>query len=542
MRSRSTVIQLSLVLTLSATALPQEAQAGFFKDKMKGLISFFKGNPREAPSTAEIKSDLVDQVSKLSAATREKAQNVFFEARPVSDFELGPERHARVRPEYRDTGLIFVLEYDSIARQNPALLLPSYLILEALHAQLSYYDENLLSNMKEKMGNSGTLSSSFNAEKMHGLAELLADAKVGNLAARYRLAQIEELLVRDVKFKETVNLSALNLTNQDLVALHAQSVEKIRILEPQAEAYLKQQEKKLLRWREETKILDFYEALPTKLNDLVVANDRKGVRQLLEAYLPWVLMQPTEAQAWKVWLEAIENPDRSRTILAFRGLDYKTDKIQRSQTHPGNVGFLSPVLTQNQGSYTRRLRSLLTNRIKNGDVFGGKQLAEESSTKDLNYSSMMGQFWSHSNRPVASSFLSFTYDFDVAISFAKLQALPDGRPQGALLAVEIDERRLLPNLASRYSGEIELLAPLIVFPDEVVGFQENFDLNLDREQIKRNFLEILSQKNGRSLDSILSDSKKTPQREIEYTQQGFKLLKLIISTDPQIHQCSGLFL
>ncbi len=77
---------------------------------------------------------------------------------------------------------------------------------------------------------------------------------------------------------------------------------------------------------------------------------------------------------WKVWLDAIENPDWKNTTVALRGINYDTDKIQRRQTAQGEIyGFMSTVLTKNQGSYTRRLRSLTTNRLTNGDFSIGRK-------------------------------------------------------------------------------------------------------------------------------------------------------------------------
>lgn len=225
---------------------------------------------------------------------------------------------------------------------------------------------------------------------------------------------------------------------------------------------MKARYKALEKWRQETQILDRYEAQTDKLNDLLLKNDRRGIRKTLEAYLPWQVMDAYETNIWKMWLEAIEYPDTKNTTLAFRGIDYKTDKIQR-QVVPGHgekFAFMSTVLTKNQGSYTRRLRSITTMREKNGKI--------SPQIPAMFFSSMMK---AHSGNPHGSSFLSFTYSPEVASGFIGNDKSP-GVPGGGLLTVKMDKRRLLPNLVSGFAHEIELLAPLVVFPDEVVKYHE----------------------------------------------------------------------
>lgn len=225
---------------------------------------------------------------------------------------------------------------------------------------------------------------------------------------------------------------------------------------------MKARYKALEKWRQETQILDRYEAQTEKLNDLLLKNDRRGVRKMIEAYLPWQVMDAYETNIWKTWLDAIENPDLKNTTIAFRGVDYKTDKIQR-QVVPGHgekFAFMSTVLTKNQGSYTRRLRSITTMREKNGKIV--------PKIPAIFFSTMMS---SHAGDPLGSSFLSFTYSLTVASGFIGNNKSP-GVPGGGLLTVKMDKRRLLPNLVSSFSYEVELLAPLVVFPDEVVKYQE----------------------------------------------------------------------
>jgi hypothetical protein len=86
--------------------------------------------------------------------------------------------------------------------------------------------------------------------------------------------------------------------------------------------------------------------------------------------------------------------------VAFRGLKYDTDKIQRRQTSQGEIfGFMSTVLTKNQGSYNRRLRFLSTNRLKNGDI----GVVQKNSV--IPSVMVTDQITAHARNPQASSFI-----------------------------------------------------------------------------------------------------------------------------------------
>ncbi len=204
-------------------------------------------------------------------------------------------------------------------------------------------------------------------------------------------------------------------------------------------------------------------------------------------------MEPLEANMWKIWLDAIENPDWSKAIVALRGVDYSTDKIQRRQTAQGEIyGFMSTVLTKNQGSYTRRLRSLATNRIKNGDT-GSHYSSAKSHGKNVqsNVSTCCG--------PEGFQLYFFTYN--VLVLPIPLQAEPQRKSLMAklspstmrgMLAARIDSRRMVPNLTS-FHGEAELLTPLIIFPDEVVKYHEG---SFDSKYTQEMFLAEIEQKTG----------------------------------------------
>ncbi len=292
-------------------------------------------------------------------------------------------------------------------------------------------------------------------------------------------------------------------------------------LEKEALKFSRQQQKILDNWKTTTGTLDKLERMEQKLNDLILNNDRKGVRQLLEAYLPWTVMEPVEANTWKTWLEAIENPDWSKTTVAFRGVKYDTDKIQRRQTPQGEVyGFMSTVLTKNQGNYTRRLRSLATNREKNGD-FGSKIRKEKIQTVKIT-----DQMATHATDPVASNFLSFTYDLGIANSFNG--GVRGTQPLGGILVVKMDSRRLVPNLTTAFTFEMELLAPLIIFPDEVVIYEEGVIKDVSHLMIE------ISEKTGiKSFSNAAFGD--------QHRNDGFGFLKKMIDIKISVGKCQGIF-
>jgi hypothetical protein len=363
---------------------------------------------------------------------------------------------------------------------------------------------------------------------------LILNAKKGSPTAQARWAQLQVRMLNFVSLKSDV-AAELNLNSNGLFEEQNRILDQIPKLKNAAIQYQRKQNKINSDWKEQTKTLDKLEAMEEKLNDLILKNDRKGVRALLEAYLPWTTMEPIEANSWKIWLEAIEFPDHKNTTIGFRGVDYRTDKIQRSQTSQGEIfGFMSTVLTKNQGSYTRRLRSLTTNREKNGDKGFNNKKSEILSVK------ISDQILAHSLDPVGSSFISFTPEAEVAKRFIGKKEVKNKEGQwtqisnGGFLVVKIDSRRMIPNVTSSYVSEIEYLAPLIVFPDEVMGYHEGvftFDFEMQK------FLSDTYEKHGLTYKkAILTQVKE------RYRQEGYNYLKKIFELPANIQICSKIFL
>lgn len=244
------------------------------------------------------------------------------------------------------------------------------------------------------------------------------------------------------------------------------------------------------------------ESAKEKLDDLLKKNDRKGVSKLIHAYLPWESMAPTEKLAWTQWLEAIENPrtDEKGSSVLFRGLD-EGDRIFHGDN--GGSALMSTMLTKNQGNYTRRLRSYRTNRETFGTTKGAGNLLFNLELEGK-FTSLTGMMIFHAVDPKGTPFISFS-DFSVAKGFA----------QNGIMAVRIDNRRILPNSAGAIPNELERLVPLVVFPDEVIHYQEitpfDSDAGSDAAFIERNeatekFRITLEEKLGRKLTDVETES------------------------------------
>lgn len=195
---------------------------------------------------------------------------------------------------------------------------------------------------------------------------------------------------------------------------------------------------------------------------LVSINDRIGAAKIIESYLPWEEMSPFEKQFWQTHLEIIRHPvafeDR---VIIYRGL---TDDILQTAVVDGKklskeeairdqkTFVMSTLMTKNQGSWNRRLRSLTSMYKK----FIGVHKDSDEFTRACRISTL---FRNHSAKPEGSPFLSFTPDYAVAKEFGAVK----------ISAFLIDPRLLHSNYAAPESlaFEREFLLPLVTFPDDL---------------------------------------------------------------------------
>ncbi|UYL09832.1 hypothetical protein B9G69_004485 [Bdellovibrio sp. SKB1291214] len=426
-----TVIGMVTVVGAVASAGPLEAQAG--------LVTF------------------ASHINKYAAALR------------LEQVETLPSgKHAEVVMAMENSRPTYILRYDSAALAQPELLIRPMAYVQTVYLNLS--------------ASYGRMELQYNASM--GSRAAMADREYQDLRFSYNLNAVR--FAKSFLATATDNLDA----KVDALTAHYEE-EKARTqkLVNQAAKEVRAKDRKLQKARSESGILDALEAQELKLNDLVVRNDRAGVAKMLEAYLPFDVMEPFEAKIWAQWVEAIRHPDWKNTVVAIRGVDYETDKVQRLQLADGSekLGFLSTVLTKNQGNYTRRLRSLTTNRQQSEDDIKPTKLLTD-------------QYWNHSADPRASNFISFTLDPQVASGFVgapkfKKNSIAAG---GGVLAVRMDSRRLFPNMSSGLQGEIEYLAALIIFPDEVVSYKEIMSYQ-DSARVIESVVEEVKAKTGVTL-------------------------------------------
>ena len=195
----------------------------------------------------------------------------------------------------------------------------------------------------------------------------------------------------------------------------------------------------------------------------IAKNDRKGAADLLKKYLPWEEMPPFEKLFWESYLDVMANPvgfeDR---VLVFRGID--DDMIHEAIDGGKMLGkeeafreqkifVMSTIMTKNQGSWNRRLRSLTAMYEK---TIATDDAGRSDVTRTARITTM---FKKHSGDPVGSPFLSTTPKFSVAAGF--------GYNRNS--AYFIDPRLLFFNYASGFENEIEFLLPLMTFPDDLAG-------------------------------------------------------------------------
>ncbi len=351
-------------------------------------------------------------------------------------------------------------------------------------------------------------------------AETYWNAQAGDPEAKLELKRHELHSLKKAEEGWTSKTEVLKITHdrkvvEETFKKRKKLLEKeVAILQKEANAKKKLAE---ANWKHGEGKRQSFETAKEKLDDLLKKNDRKGVSQLIRAYLPWDAMAPIEKTAWTQWLEAIENPrtDEKGSTVLFRGLD----TADRTFTGvDGNPALMSTMLTKNQGNYTRRLRSYRAKRTTFGSTTGAASVlfGEKYEGK---YTSLTGMMAFHASDPLGTPFISFS-DFSVAKGFA----------QNGIMTVRIDNRRILPNSAGPLPNELERLVPLVIFPDEVVHYKEvpayDPDLGLqaavlEREEAFKKYQMELEEKLGRKLSP--AETENLNKAGWAFRDEGFRI-------------------
>ena len=277
---------------------------------------------------------------------------------------------------------------------------------------------------------------------------------------------------------------------------------------PMAQKELKMQKKQDLERRTVIDALD-KASEDQQFKNLVAKNDRKGVVALLKKYLPWEQMEPFEKRYWENYLEATLHPlPMDQRIFIYRGVNddfiYSAFKgaeelDKETAQKEGKVFVMSSIITKNQGTWNRRLRSLTA---MNEKFIGTNAQLDSEYTKSARIITM---FVNHSKNPQGSPFLSFTPKFSVARRFGS----------NKMSAYALDPRVVSFNFASRFKNEVEFLLPLMAFPEDVVGFYDaaiHKDMQNTEEQMQKLFKEKLvakfgGQKGEEMYSKVLKNSK-----------------------------------
>jgi hypothetical protein len=227
-----------------------------------------------------------------------------------------------------------------------------------------------------------------------------------------------------------------------------------------------------------------------KLDELVAKNDRKAAAERVRQYLPWELMDAFEKMYWEGQLEAMANPDFTNPTVLFRGLG--DDIIPKDRGEKPTI--FSTVLSRNQGTYTRRLRSLTTKR--NIDIELSKPVDDLVRSSKLKIGlTLHRQFWMHSMDPEASSFISTSSDFEAAEKFA----VDHTQSRARMMMVRVDPYAAVTNFASGFL-ESEHLTPLFIFPDMVLKYT-SVPPSIDYKAIKSEFESVI----GSPIKSVTHD-------------------------------------
>lgn len=228
------------------------------------------------------------------------------------------------------------------------------------------------------------------------------------------------------------------------------------------------------------------------LSELVLNNDRAQVADLLNKMLPWDLMEPTEKVFWGGFIDSIRKPDWSKSELLYRGVDNEEKmQLRVNQNHEiESAALFSKRLTAGSGSHFFKLLGLPETFEKFG--VSNNDEAKKPFVEPHGVTNMM---INHASVPAGSPFISLSYSPSVAYGFAmgselklknklniekEVKKFKSTNASGGFVAIRIDPRRLIVNSVSPFTNELEVLASLLIFPDEIVYLKKgvNFTLSI----------------------------------------------------------------
>lgn len=225
--------------------------------------------------------------------------------------------------------------------------------------------------------------------------------------------------------------------------------------------------------------------LEAQLAALVKNNDRLKVAEIIETILPWEVFEPSESLTWKNYVDSIRNPQLSDSFVMYRGSD-KQDKLQLvfdSENNVKELGIFAKKITSGSGSHVHRILDI-PHLLERTGVLGNMEFIPPYQMPHT----LSAMVTNHSINPFGSLFISWSISPDIAFRFLQSTNSIEAKPKesidrvekkylassasGAVIAAIVDRRRLFINAFSGYRQELEVLVPLIVFPDEIIHFEK----------------------------------------------------------------------
>ncbi len=431
--------------------------------------------------------------------------------------------HIEISPEYTNGGIRLRINYDEKALQNPKELLKKLAVASVISrprgtqifkTSLEYSAADLNSQNKDLR----LLAREI--KNIDNVAEMLLDARSGSASGVSRWNHLETLIMKVVDVSSGLK-SEMGLSKTVFTDLAEELTKRQKGLNEAANKQSLKKTEQLNLWMKENGSAQKIAEIQQKLIDLSASNNREGVAKLLEASLPWVAMTKVEINSWKLFIESIRNPNNNDKVVVFKGLFEADKELHKNGKDTSMKSLVMP------DAYKSLLQRWTSAKGQYGDSFVATQLESLGIKTNL----MTEQIDKSARNTRVSTFISFRNDPMVAFNEMGIDILTRqngkmvGDPGVGYLVAEIDSRRLTPEFET-----MKLLAPLVVFPDEIIRHKQGA---FESYQALHDFLKQLSEEKGQKfeakdslrnyyLDQLLDQGLKQQKEMI-----GFKYIKAL---------------
>lgn len=450
---RAKLLIVSLIVQVFYSCLSYAAGAGL-------CSQLFDSQPVIATVSSDILKLQKDVLKSLSFADADAVKRGYLKFGVRLTENVSTETHTDIQIKVLKNGTIeSIFTYDAQAVQQPATFLTEVIFYKMMtEVSLDNLPHFSIDNPK------GLLKDFESRVDNFAMLELYRNAQQGELSSQIRLLRWKVDLIKNLNLEEGALKKSSDLAQQlKLVAqnLENQIKEKLDILE-----------KKDLNQTSQS-----YDLPIAEVKELVKNNDRTGVVKLLRQKLPWEQFTVAEKNIWEVWISAIENPDPSQMVWAFRGSEKNEMVTVMKSANQENAAYFSPMLGRIENAKNFFV-DIFTKSRSSGDV----DRKNRSNIKEIDVQ-VANLTVNHGEGGAKNTmFLGFSMELEIAERFVGGNGRKPGDP-GAMLVIRVDRRRLAANIASGFGKEFEVLAPLFVFPDEVMIYQTNYRGDASRAQL-----------------------------------------------------------